>query len=167
ALKRIATDGPLFAELCEDLGLTEEDCERFLNEEREHFSKVHEDPPDLVAKLDYVELLQKLRKHEDLSKEANRLYENASTDRKVAPDKVRSLLTRARTALERVKDTLEDVRVFETEHDHYRRWKSTDQEYQETLTAMRGRNYRRALEKLERLVVQCLLELTKLNMSGL
>ncbi|KAK1227510.1 hypothetical protein PQX77_009486 [Marasmius sp. AFHP31] len=31
---------------------------------------------------------------------------------------------------------------------------------------MRGRNYRRALERLERLVVQRLLELTKLNMSG-
>ncbi|KAL0566356.1 hypothetical protein V5O48_015664 [Marasmius crinis-equi] len=167
ALHRIATDGPLFKELCEEWGVTEDDCERFLEEEREHFSKEYEDPPEIAAKLDYVELLQKLARHDRLAKEADQRYQAASTDRKVAPDKVRSLFAVARTSLERYKDTLEEVRVFETEHDHYQRWKTTDKNYQETLAAMRGRTYRRALEKLERLVVQRLLELTKLNVSGL
>ncbi|KAK1230267.1 hypothetical protein PQX77_006642 [Marasmius sp. AFHP31] len=46
------------------------------------------------------------------------------------------------------------------------RSKRVSAEYQETVVAMRNRNYRQALDKLERLVVQRLLKLMKLNISG-
>jgi hypothetical protein len=46
------------------------------------------------------------------------------------------------------------------------RWKHDSQSYQEALAMMRERRYRRALDKLERLVVQRLFELTKLGMSS-
>ncbi|KAL0567338.1 hypothetical protein V5O48_014650, partial [Marasmius crinis-equi] len=167
ALERLAGDGPLFRELCEKWDITEEDCERFLEEEREHLSKVFQDPPDLVAKLDYVELLQKVDKTRRLSDEANTKYRTAVRDRKVNPKQIKTLHTKARTSLERYRANFEDLLDFETEHDHFRRWQPTDAEYQQTLQAMCARNYRRTLERLERLVVQRLLELTKLNMSGL
>ena len=47
------------------------------------------------------------------------------------------------------------------------RWKPTDVAYQEAQAEMTMRKYRLALDKLERLVVQRLLELTKLSMGGI
>jgi hypothetical protein len=47
-----------------------------------------------------------------------------------------------------------------------RRWTPGSPEYQAALTLVHERKYRRALDKLERLVVQRLFELTKLGMSG-
>jgi hypothetical protein len=39
-------------------------------------------------------------------------------------------------------------------------------EYSDALILLSWRNYQRALDELERLFVQCLLELTKLGMNG-
>ncbi|KIY47956.1 hypothetical protein FISHEDRAFT_44273 [Fistulina hepatica ATCC 64428] len=47
------------------------------------------------------------------------------------------------------------------------RWEPDIPEYVECLKELQERKYRRALDELERLVVQRLLELTKLNMSGI
>ncbi|KAK1219024.1 hypothetical protein PQX77_018276 [Marasmius sp. AFHP31] len=143
ALERIAANQPLYQDLCQQWGVTDEDCEQFLRDERAHFSKEHQEPPEVKVRLDYVELLQKLTRLKSLSDEAHAKYKN-----------------------ERYKATLEEVLDFENKHSFYKRWEPTDKEYQETGSAMRGRHYRRALEQLERLVVQRLLELTKLNMSG-
>ncbi|KAL0567199.1 hypothetical protein V5O48_014800 [Marasmius crinis-equi] len=167
ALERVAADEPLFREFCEKWNVTEDDCERFLEEETEHLSKVYADPPELVVKLDYVELLQKVDKTRRLSDEANTKYRNATRDRKVTAKHLKTLHTKAWTSLEQYRANFEDLLDFETEHNHFRRWKPSDTEYQQTLQAMCARSYRRALERLERLVVQRLLELTKLNMSGL
>ena len=46
------------------------------------------------------------------------------------------------------------------------RWTSSSKEYNDALVLVNERRYRQALDKLERLVVQRLLELTKLSMSG-
>jgi hypothetical protein len=46
------------------------------------------------------------------------------------------------------------------------RWTPDCRQYQEALVTMNERRYRRALDNLERLVVQRLFELTKLGMSG-
>jgi hypothetical protein len=46
------------------------------------------------------------------------------------------------------------------------RWTSNSPEYQDALTVLNQRKYRRALDKLERLLVQRMFELTKLGMSG-
>ncbi|KAJ6631847.1 hypothetical protein B0H10DRAFT_1937603 [Mycena sp. CBHHK59/15] len=60
----------------------------------------------------------------------------------------------------------EEVSHFEVEHGFEERWDSASKEYQDALVTMGQRRYRRALDKLECLVVQRLLELTKLSMSG-
>ncbi|KAK1229996.1 hypothetical protein PQX77_006925, partial [Marasmius sp. AFHP31] len=166
ALVKIAAEETLFLELFQKCGVTEEDCERFLQDEIAHFSQEHKESPELTVKLDYVELLQRLTRTKLASDEAFAKYQNAQRNSKIPAKQLQSLHMRSRTALERYKLVLEDVLVFEDDHDYYRRWSPTDKEYQKTVLAMRGRNYRRALERLERLVVQRLLELTKLNMSG-
>lgn len=47
------------------------------------------------------------------------------------------------------------------------RWTPDSAEYTAALTVLHEQKYRRALDHLERLVVQCLFELTKLGMSGI
>ncbi|KAL0058932.1 hypothetical protein AAF712_014375 [Marasmius tenuissimus] len=166
ALKRISTDGPLFSELCEEYNVSESDCEGFLAAETEHLSRDYEESPEVAAKLDYVELLQKVHRDKNASDDAQAKYRDAAHSQKFTRKQLTALQTRSRTALERYQTTLEGLLDFENEHSHYQRWEPGDTEYQETLKAMRGRNYRQALHKLERLVVQRLLELTKLNLSG-
>ncbi|KAL0058498.1 hypothetical protein AAF712_014815 [Marasmius tenuissimus] len=164
ALQRIAADTPLFNNLCEQYGVTEDDCERFLREETNHFSREYQEPPELAARLDYVEMLQRLSQQKTLSDDAHAKYRDKS--QRLARKQLISLQTRSRTALDRYKATLDTLLDFENDNNFFRRWEPLDDEYQQTLTAMRGRNYGRALDKLERLVMQRLLELTKLNMSG-
>lgn len=46
------------------------------------------------------------------------------------------------------------------------RWQPSDVQYLETLKYMGLRKYHRALDNLQRLVIQRLFELNKLNLSG-
>jgi hypothetical protein len=46
------------------------------------------------------------------------------------------------------------------------RWSEASGEYRETKQKVAERNYHRALDELERLVIQRLFELSKLNVSG-
>ncbi|KAK1215260.1 hypothetical protein PQX77_022136 [Marasmius sp. AFHP31] len=140
-----AADTPLFTELCE---------------------QEYEEPPELAARLDYVEMLQRLSQQKTASDDAHAKYKDAVKSQRLSRKQLTALQTRSRTALDRYKATLDILLDFENDNNFFQRWEPTDDEYQQTLTAMRGRNYGRALDKLERLVVQRLLELTKLNMSG-
>jgi hypothetical protein len=60
----------------------------------------------------------------------------------------------------------EEVARFEEEHGYTERWTTQSKEYTDALLLTTERRYRRSIDKLERLVVQRLLELTKLSMSG-
>lgn len=46
------------------------------------------------------------------------------------------------------------------------RWTEQQREYQETLAYMKTNKFRRAVDKLQQLVVQRLFELSKANMAG-
>jgi hypothetical protein len=60
----------------------------------------------------------------------------------------------------------EEVCRFEEEHGFQERWTTSSKAYNDALILTTERRYRRAVDILERLVVQRLLELTKLSMSG-
>ncbi|KAL0568164.1 hypothetical protein V5O48_013823, partial [Marasmius crinis-equi] len=60
ALKWLATDVPLFEELCKEQDISEADCEGFLEQEWAHLAAAMEEDPEVSTKLDYVELLQKV-----------------------------------------------------------------------------------------------------------
>jgi hypothetical protein len=79
---------------------------------------------------------------------------------------ITKITTQYRTTFERWQAKNAEVLRYEEEHDIVTRWAPTSKEYLEALTVVTERKYRRALDDLERLVVQRLFEITKLGMSG-
>jgi hypothetical protein len=79
---------------------------------------------------------------------------------------ITAIRTRYRTTHTRHVLVEEEVSQFEVEHGYEVRWTTASKEYNDALVLTNERCYRRALDKLKRLVVQRLLELTKLSMIG-
>ena len=75
----------------------------------------------------------------------------------------KAAFTRWETAQERVLILEDELNISSTEE----RWQPGSQEYDTAISELEHREYRLALDTLERLIVQRLLELTKLGMSGL
>ena len=61
----------------------------------------------------------------------------------------------------------DEVLHYEEERNIAIRWAPTSQEYLDALTIVHEWKYRRAIDDLERLVVQQLFEMSKLGMSGI
>ncbi len=74
--------------------------------------------------------------------------------------------SRRRALKERQDNLLADIHAMESALHLRRRWQPEDSEYQATLKYMATRKYQKALGHLQRLVVQRLFELHKLNLSG-
>ena len=70
-----------------------------------------------------------------------------------------------RQLLERVERLTAEVIAIEDDFQVHRRWEPTDEQYIATLTYIHTRRYQRALGKLQRLVIQRLFELHKLNLA--
>ncbi|EEB95808.1 hypothetical protein MPER_05166, partial [Moniliophthora perniciosa FA553] len=164
-----AMDLPLLEEMCMQRRITRHDCEGFLASEREHFNMNFEDPPELTKKLNYAELLQKLWAAQVQSDNARAKFNSLQTaEGKALGDKEKARIeTRNRTTLKAYQLVEEEIADYEVEHGIVKRWHEGSRRYNEALKELAHREYRRALEKLERLVVQRLFELTKLNRSEL
>ena len=91
---------------------------------------------------------------------------NAKAARKREAE-IKHVRTRARTAHSRWALAEESVLQIEDELAIEKRWLPTSVEYKEGMDELRCRNYRLALDNLERLVIQRMFELTKLGMSGI
>ena len=70
------------------------------------------------------------------------------------------------TSANRVRMLIDELEVMEDEFG-IERWTKECEEYKSAMTLINERRYRKALDNLERLMVQRLFELTKLGMSGL
>ena len=79
---------------------------------------------------------------------------------------ITNIKTRYRTTFTRWQVKEEELIRYEEEHSIANRWDESSQEYKDALNLLTEREYRRAVDNLERLVVQRLLELTKLGMNG-
>ena len=79
---------------------------------------------------------------------------------------IRNIRTRYRTTYSKWEACHEKVCRFEEEHGIVERWTPSMKEYNDALVLLAERTYHRALDELERLVVQRLLEMTKLGMNG-
>ncbi len=77
----------------------------------------------------------------------------------------RKLETRRRELEDRVRRLTSQAIAFELQLGLARRWQPEDVEYQETRQYIATRDYQRALGHLQRLVIQRLFELHKLNLS--
>ena len=79
---------------------------------------------------------------------------------------IANVRTRYRTTHSRWTAFHEEVCQYEEEHGIETRWMPQSLEYNDALLLCTQRKYRRALDKLARLVVQRLFEMTKLGISG-
>jgi hypothetical protein len=79
---------------------------------------------------------------------------------------ITNVRTRNRTTFTRWQAKEEELTRFEEEHSIEVRWLPDSDSYKATQTLLVERSYKRAVDNLERLVVQRLFELTKLGMNG-
>ncbi|RDX44104.1 hypothetical protein OH76DRAFT_1458094 [Lentinus brumalis] len=149
ALGIIASDTEAFNALANTLGVTHDDCERYLREEREYLAKRKSEPPEIAAKIDYVAALIHLEKAG---------YRKAEITR---------IRTRSRTTFARYKLAEEEALRMEEDLGLAQRWLPGTAEYTDGVRELCYRKYRCALDHLERLVIQRMFELTKLGMSGI
>ena len=77
----------------------------------------------------------------------------------------RKLETRRRYLRERVKQLTEELNEMEVAMNIDVRWQPEDRMFRDTLQYMSTRKYQRALGKLQRLVIQRLFELHKMNLA--
>jgi hypothetical protein len=82
-------------------------------------------------------------------------------------NQISRITTQYRTTFERWEAKKELVLRYEEEHNINARWAPTSQEYLDALVVVQERKYLRAIDDLERLVVQRLFEMTKLGQSGI
>lgn len=78
----------------------------------------------------------------------------------------RRLQTTSRVARERRDEALLEVTAMEVKMGIEARWTPADSQYMATLKYMSLRKYHRKLDHLQKLVVQRLFELHKLNLAG-
>jgi hypothetical protein len=101
------------------------------------------------------------------SEEAKVNYEALPLRSDVSDREANQIKSRYRTTFMRFEMLTEKVEAFEDEHRISERWMPNDPQYVQGLKNIAVQRYHLALNKLEHLVVQRLLELTKLNASGL
>ncbi|KAI0323240.1 hypothetical protein GY45DRAFT_1213278, partial [Cubamyces sp. BRFM 1775] len=163
------------------LKLTHDDLRRFEEEERKYFTELRDESDSNLHAVAYVEALQELRTASEELSDTSRRFNNRAPDqssalrwdtpRSGATDydadlsQTRKLETRRRYLRERVKQLTAEVNEMEVALNITSRWQPGDAMYRETLQYIATRKYQRALGKLQRLVIQRLFELHKLNLS--
>ncbi|KAJ6573764.1 hypothetical protein DFH09DRAFT_1311848 [Mycena vulgaris] len=148
---------------------TASDYENDHKDEAAHLEGLKHEPPAVAETIEYMELLLKYQVALDASQTAEKDYRNLDylmQKKNYQAKEIQLVRTRYRTTFTRLSLAEAELGYFEEEHGYETRWAPTSQEYMDALVLMGQRRYRLCLNKLERLVVQRLLELTKLSMSG-
>ena len=186
ALDKIESESQQLAALAARLKTTDHDYESYLKAEHEHLQSLKSEPVEVQRAVDYMELLVKLQDLKYVpwifeisligiiqlrseSDEANvefkkldfNIIHNGYTQKEIA-----AVRTRYRTTFTRWAAKEEELSHYEEEHSIDMCWLPDSDSYKATQTLLVERSYRRAVDNLERLVVQRLFELTKLGMNG-
>ncbi|TFK79198.1 hypothetical protein K466DRAFT_505958 [Polyporus arcularius HHB13444] len=135
-----------------ELKTTPEDYKRYLVEEREYLRGLMAEPADIKDRAAV----------EDYKTLDYQIVHDGITGREIS--RIQREYLAAQTRLESAEEV---VRRLEDMLDIDSRWMPGTPEYIKMMVALGQRRYRRALDNLERLVVQRLFELSKLGMNGL
>ncbi|KAH9849711.1 hypothetical protein C2E23DRAFT_736739 [Lenzites betulinus] len=138
-----------------ELNITDADIEGWVVEEREFLSGLKDEPEERVLEVAYVQALLDRAKADDKAVD----YHEDSR-------RTNQLEAVRRTALHALNLANSVVGDFEKKLAIRTTWTPVDKKYQETLSYLRHREYHRALDRVQHLVMQRLLELSKANMSG-
>lgn len=155
-----------------------DNLERWKDEERTYFATLGKEKPWNVHAMSYVEALQDLQAARQSAESTFAQFLGAVPDgwtfAPIATGVVNYNADTARTrnleraqelARERLRAVELEVLALEVKLGITKRWEPFDEPYIETVKYIRERKYQRALDELQRLVVQRLFELHKLNLQ--
>ncbi|KAG1777132.1 hypothetical protein EV702DRAFT_1179551 [Suillus placidus] len=144
ALQVISKESVALTEAMMSLGITKEDITLWRQEEVEYFHTLGQEPPWDVHAMAYVELL-------------------GSYALKLS--QTRKLETQQRYATEKLDAVQLELVAMEVNMGITHRWEPSSPEYQASMKYMCTREYHRALDNLQHLVIQRLFELQRLNVA--
>ncbi|KAG1785411.1 uncharacterized protein HD556DRAFT_1435133 [Suillus plorans] len=159
------------------LGIQDGDLEAWRQEEIEYIAGLGKETTWDIHAMAYVKLLHKLRDAQTCASDASLQFLSTmpSDYQFLSPSQdmsysanvsaTRKLETQRRYHSERLDTLQHEVVALEVKMGITHRWQPTSPEYQETMKYMAMHTYQRALDNLQRLVVQRLFELQKLNIS--
>lgn len=194
ALDIVSTESIALDEAKQSLGIQEGDLESWRQEEIEYFAHLGKETEWDVHAMAYVELLLKLRDAEFLflffafhqvtnyhlrsqaQSASARFLSTTPMDYQFVSNTgtqsysgdmaaTRKLETQRRYSAERLATIQQEVTSMEVKMGIANRWQPSSPEYQAMLKYMSNHQYQRALDNLQRLVVQRLFELQRLNIS--
>ena len=151
--------------------LTDGDMDEWACEEAAFFATLADEELYDPREVAYVELLQQLPELDaKRSHVVQRFLEydpsNADqTSYDAQMSQTRRIETQRQHAIARYERTISEVESLELQLQITTRWTATHPKYQATVAFMNERRYRRALGRLQALVIQRLFELHKLNLS--
>ncbi|KAI1782756.1 hypothetical protein LXA43DRAFT_904908 [Ganoderma leucocontextum] len=167
-----------------DLSITSEQLAEYDREERKYFVTLRDEDEANLWTITYVETLQALIKaREDLADTSARFRNRAprnedgavqltflapqtgGTDYAGDLSATRRLERSRRVLLERVDRLTAEAIAIEDEFHVFSRWKPGEEQFMKTVEYINNRRYHRALGKVQRLVIQRLFELHRLNLA--
>ncbi|KAM6490953.1 hypothetical protein JOM56_001313 [Amanita muscaria] len=140
---------------------------QWLMEEKQYLENLSTEPPEETLEMDYYTVLVKLMECQDEVDETGpgRNFFNMSAADIGQRDKTRAIETKRRHVIEKRDRCLERVQELERKLLILSRWTRDSSEWAAAAEKVRLRDYRRAVDTLEGLVVSRLFELSKMNMS--
>ncbi|THG94779.1 hypothetical protein EW026_g6755 [Hermanssonia centrifuga] len=169
ALTIICQDGADLEVLSMTLGTTAKDYEQDIINERTYLQALKSEPAEVSLQLDYLELLQDLDEARRRASVASVAFQNLKHDiqsKSLKGAAITAVKNRYRNSWSKFERTEERVQTLEDQLGIEDRWSPGLREYDSAFEELTMRKYRLALDKLERLVVQRLLELSKLGEQG-
>ncbi|KAI0641354.1 hypothetical protein C8Q79DRAFT_919742, partial [Trametes meyenii] len=142
-------------QLQSELGITGADIEGWATEERAFLEGLKDKPEERVLEVAYVQALIERAKADDRA-----INYNEDTRHTIAIEAERRAALEGLTLAMGIVGDLEKKLAIDTP------WTPANPKYQEALAYLRRREFHRALDRVQQLVMQRLLELSKANMSG-
>ncbi|TDL13895.1 hypothetical protein BD410DRAFT_696918, partial [Rickenella mellea] len=161
ALSVIRTCSAELDQFQKKLGITSDDFKKYFESERQYLRSLKQEPPEETLRYDYVEALEDLARRRQEWNNA-RIVVNRLTYGPVQAGHQQASIQAGRlmcSALTKLQDAETHTTLLENRLLLQERWKPGDDEYEKTKCAMADRAYAKALDELERLVVQRLFEL--------
>ena len=173
ALEIIQNDGEALKREYEVLNLNEDLIKSYIQEQREFFAQLGEETQYNLHEVAYVEALQKLRDLENERQTVNTRFSGfmtvdpSSSSYEQDFSKGRKIETERRTVNDSISNVMRELNELEVLLQIARtdRWTPAHPKYKETRKFIVERDYRAALEEVQRLVILRLFELHRLNLA--
>ncbi|KDQ34014.1 hypothetical protein PLEOSDRAFT_1032013 [Pleurotus ostreatus PC15] len=165
-------ESAMLAETMQSANVTYENLAEWKEDQQHYFATLGQEPEYNVVAIEYVELAKMQTTSSRFLTTTATAYNLRFADTGYGQaygldlSTTRKLETERRFAREQYQSTLQDVIAMEVSMGIDKRWEPADKTYLDTVKYMHLRRYHRALETLQKLVIQRLFELHKMNLSG-